>query len=154
MVDYFSDDKVPVHVLTVMPDYVCDWAFINPDEPEKGGAVLAIGSDDDWYGEVPLPPELIQLCHAWSSEFSWAPIDANLHVELDWDDFHRRGRALARAIKDVLGPEVRVIYEKAFEDPNHEQEERLEMLTGGTSRLLPPRRTNIPESPKEKDEKQ
>ncbi|MFM2007088.1 MAG: hypothetical protein RLZZ09_2743 [Pseudomonadota bacterium] len=136
MVDYYLDDKVPVRVLTVTPDYICDWAFINPDEPEKGGAVLAIGSDDDWCGEVPLPPELIRQCHDWSSEFSWAPLDENLHSQLDWVDFHRRGKALAVAIKNVLGPDVRVIYEKPFEDPSHKCDTRVEILSDGSCRPL------------------
>lgn len=138
-VDYFLDDKVPVRVLTVYPDYICDWGFINPDDPDKGGPVLPIGSYDDGDGEHALPVELIQECHAWAREFSWAPNDGKGHVELDWDDFHRRGRALASAIKQMLGPDVRVIYEKAFEDPNHATEECLEVLMDGSYQLLPPR---------------
>lgn len=50
----------------------------------------------------------------------------------DWTRFHTRGLQLARLLKEEVGGSYRVVYEKPFEDPDHNTDERTEILADGS----------------------
>jgi hypothetical protein len=59
---------------------------------------------------------------------------------LNWPDFHTRGLALAKQLKQEIGSKFRVIYEKSLTDPARQDGQRFEVFDCGSVVSLRPRR--------------
>ena len=123
--------------VTLCPDYGGPWAWIDPDNIDGECHCMPVGDGDSWYGACPMPESLIASFAQWQTAFNIAPWDSTEHAILDWASFHQRGLELAIALKRALGQDIRVIYQKPFEDPGREDMERAEVLADGSLKLLP-----------------
>lgn len=121
---------------TIMPDFgLSDYAWIKLPSDVPAGLGSDCADRYSWDGDHAISEELQQAFSAWTLEFDRAPRTAELYLDLDWADFHRRGLELARRLKSELGESVTVVYLKPSEDPCREVDERREVLADG--RLLP-----------------
>jgi hypothetical protein len=78
------------------------------------------GEGRHWFGEVPLPLDLIAAFSDWHSVWS----EGNNHEAFDWDAFNAQGLALARNLKEVIGARYTVIYLRPFEEPRSDDRAR------------------------------
>ena len=129
-----------ISVLTVMVDYGNApflWLVDAPDQAGIGGNICdGIG----WDESCPMSECLWRRFADWAITFDQTrfysdDFDAN---EWNWLDFHARGIQLARWLKEEVGDKYRVVYDKPCEDPNHQIEERIEILADGGLLPLPP----------------
>jgi hypothetical protein len=44
-----------------------------------------------------------------------------------WDEFHAQGLELAKRIRSLIDPEIKLFYQKPVEDPNHQFEGKIEI---------------------------
>jgi len=126
-------------VYTVMPDFGHTFAWHKPIglHPAAG-----VGSNcDGRIGEYSISEQLERDFSDWQSEFESAGWRRNKpdRFPLDWNDYHRRGLDLTRRLKVELGESVCVVYEKPFEDPEVDTDERREVLLNGRLAPLPSR---------------
>ena len=128
-------------VFTIMPDYAGTYGWVkDSDRPEWSGVGGSHADTCGWSHQLRISDELHQKFVAWQIEFE----SANLSTEdnrkaFDWVDYHRRGIELTKRLKAEVGSKAIVIYEKAYEDPCHQDAERREILEGGTVHILPTR---------------
>jgi len=126
-------------IYTIMPDYAgaFGWVIANGDESQGVGPNHADTSG--WYGEHPISRGLQEAFACWQDLFEAAPMLDDGTIGLEWDKFHAMGIDLARKLKTEIGDRARIIYEKPFEDPDREQDERREVLSDGSLLPLPSR---------------
>lgn len=121
--------------LTIMPDYggaYC-WSITGDAEAHAGvGPCSCLPRVQKGMRKHPHPLE--QDFEQWQSQFEDIPVGS--FDGFDWEGFHREGIALSRKLKKSLGVDVRVVYEKAYEDPNNGVDERREILTNGSLKSL------------------
>jgi hypothetical protein len=115
---------------TVWPEFGNAYLWVNP-EGTKG-----LRGSGDWSSKVAklenkISKKLRRRLANWQSYYEKYGFDDASTQHIDWVQFHREGTALAVELKQELGDEVRVIYEKAWEDPNRELNERREVLLDG-----------------------
>lgn len=130
-------------VYTVMPDFGGAWAWIKRSGlPPAAGVGGNIADSIYWVGDTSISEALKADFSDWQSEFESAGRSMNkaYPFPLDWDDYHRRGLELTRRLKVELGEGVCVVYEKPYEDPERDTEERREVLLNGSLVALPSRR--------------
>ncbi len=127
------------YTLTIMPDYGGAYCWrIGGDAEAHGGVGSCSGLPMVRKGMRMHPNPMEKEFEEWQAEF-----DRTVPGQLDgfeWRRFHAEGISLARRLKVSLGNDVRVIYEKPFEDPDHEIDERREVLLDGDLVELPCRR--------------
>ena len=130
-------------VLTVMADY--------------GGAPFLWTRDEDnieeniscglgWDEEDPMSYTLWLKFAKWARSFGETAFmlsDSGFVEtgEWDWPAFHAQGLQLAQELKQEVGANYRVIYEKPYEDPNHHINERTEIML---AELYPVKRADQP----------
>lgn len=119
-----------------MPDFGGAYAWICRDGKEHFGVGGNIAGFGGWCGDFPISNTLEQAFEVWQSTFEAAGVRSELAHRFEWDSFHEEGLRLAHALKAELGNEVRVIYEKPYEDPWKDDDERREILPGGMVRHL------------------
>jgi hypothetical protein len=125
--------------LTIMPDYGGAYCWcINGDPETRGGVGSNCGLPMVRQGMRMHPHPLTKEFEEWQSYFDRStPWNMD---GFDWRTFHAEGIALARLLKVSLGDTTRVIYEKPYEDPDHEFLERREVMLDGDLVDLPNRR--------------
>lgn len=127
-------------IYTIMPDYAGPYAWIREDGKEHRGVGGSIADVYGWAGPHPISEELHQSFAHWQQKFERADLRRDAAHLFDWTSFNDEGLRIAHALKAELGDVARVIYEKPFEDPGRDIDERQEMLAGGEVRLLPGRK--------------
>ncbi len=120
---------------TIMADFgMGPWGWRKPVDnmtSAVGGNIAeAVGG---WSGEHPISAGLVGRFSVWARWFECF-YDT---PEFEWGAFHKIGCALAGELKREVGDQARVIYSKAFEDPNHAQDENIEMHADGSHTVLP-----------------
>jgi hypothetical protein len=129
---------------TIMPDYgnaAYAWMKIPGEIANNVGQNIADATG--WYGKHPISKELEADFILWAIEFE-REVNEETEVIFHWLDFHSRGIALTQRLKVELGADVRVIYEKPYEDHEYAIEERREILLDGSFKLLESRRGRDP----------
>jgi hypothetical protein len=124
-----SNTKAKI-IYTIMPDFGGAYGWIIRDGDETHGVGGCHACQSGWVGEHPISETLHQAFSEWQLIFERSSWQDN-YQSSDWDSFHATGLKLCFQLKQELGDDVRVIYEKPFEDPNREQHERLEILIDG-----------------------
>jgi hypothetical protein len=104
-------------LITIMADYgMGPYAWERPEHPESthvGPNIAdAVAGFPDSYG---VPKTLTEAFASWVCEFERCALDKTF----DWENFHRRGIALAKELRYTLGDEYVVVYLKPREDPNY-----------------------------------
>jgi hypothetical protein len=128
-------------IYTIMPDFGGAYGWTIEDGDENTGVGVNHAGYYGWEGEHSISESLQKAFAEWQLIFDkddslWQ----NSHQSsFDWDSFHATGLKLCFLLKQELGDDVRIIYEKPFEDPNREQHERLEILLDGNVLELPNR---------------
>lgn len=120
---------------TIMPDFgMSPWGWRKPVDDMTsavGGNIAdAVGG---WWGEHPISAGLVGQFGVWAR---WFECFYDMPV-FEWEAFHKIGCALAARLKREVGDQARVVYSKAFEDPNHAREENIEMHADGCRTVLP-----------------
>jgi hypothetical protein len=103
-----------------------------------------------WYATPSISDDLQQQFASWQSEFEsigWK--DEAEIAQFDWVRYHHLGILLSHRLKDELGEQAIILYEKAYEDPCHHDAERREILTGGLVRILLSRKRQVQIAAKE-----
>lgn len=118
-------------ILTVMPDYGMGPFLWSRDAIWPGGVGPNCCDATGRCGDHPMSKGLWEDCRAWVIEFARATSSDPFQVDLPWADFHARGLALARRLKEEVGEEFRVCYLKPREDPGYAQDGSFEILAGG-----------------------
>lgn len=97
------------------------------------------GCDDEWYGEQPIPRELVRAFSSWHGQWRDA-VEAQSDEpgrSFDWDAHNEEGLALARRLKLAVGAAYKVVYLRAFEEPKRKQPWRaVELRSDGAARLF------------------
>lgn len=95
------------HLVRICPDYN---EYLWDDED----AAMGLNELYDKEGKAIQMAEL----NAWAQEM--APVvvasETGQEYEKDWDDYHQRGVALARQLREQLSPDFDLWYEAPFED--------------------------------------
>jgi hypothetical protein len=121
---------------TIMPDYgMAAYAWIKKPGDIANNVGGNIADATGWLGEHPISKELEADLAVWAIEFE-REVNEETEKTFNWLDFHSRGIVLSRRLKAELGPDVRVIYEKPYEDHDCAIEERREILPDGSIKLL------------------
>lgn len=129
------------YTYTIMPDFgnaAYGWV-ITPGEIRRGvGGNMA--DYTGWCGDHSISKQLEHDFAEWSLEF-----EKNVDVygnapDFDWENYHKRGLALARKLKSELGSEIRVRYVKPCEDPGSETNTCTEILLD----FAPPKSVSVP----------
>lgn len=125
---------------TIMPDYGQAYCWITNGNAEASNGVGGCCSLPRVHRGMrmhrhPLEREF----EAWQLQFDRVP--PHDFTGFNWRQFHLEGIALARRLKVSLGDAARVVYEKPTEDPDHEYQERREVMLDGTLVDLADRRT-------------
>lgn len=134
-------------IITIMPDFGNGpYAWLKDDGDTTayvGGNIADAVSGFEFSG--------YRVSNALEAEFrAWMILFGN-HSDssaFDWPSFHRQGMALGKRLKDELGDQVRVVYDKAAEDPSYvmgaSTEIRTEILADGSLRPIMLRRVAPP----------
>jgi hypothetical protein len=126
-------------IYTIMPDYGRAYGWVIRDGDESQGVGPNSAGFGGWGGDHPISDELSEAFDDWQSQFEQAAWFDENRQPFDWPCFHAQGIALARRLKAELGDVVRIIYQKPFEDPCREIDERREVLVDGSLIALPGR---------------
>ena len=125
--------------LTIMPDFggaFCWLAYTEGGADEHVGACCSLPAVQRGMRKGPHP--LSGKFLRWQSRFEDA-YDGSSPPKIDWFRFHQDGLSLARQLKANLGDSYRIIYEKPWEDPQRDEQERREVLLDGSLVDLPSR---------------
>ena len=117
------------------------------DEPGHESVGVNICDGTSWDESFPMSKGLWQKFADWAIEFDRTSFySENFNADSwDWIAFHKRGLQLSRSLKEEVGDAYRVIYDKPYEDPNHQIDERIEILADGRLLILPNVPIAIPE---------
>ena len=134
--------------LTIMPDYGFGPFLWRTEHADERGVGPNICDASHWDPTMPLSEPLWLLFAIWVGSFELAGISPDEFERngWDWSAFHDRGRYLAYRLKQEVGHEYRVVYEKPCEDPDHLVDERQEILLDGGRKALPPHHILCPHS--------
>ena len=137
------DEFVPI--LTVFPDYgPAPFLWIVRSLSEGGvGSNLCDGFG--WDESFPLSEGLWRKFVDWCDEYEREEFycDELAAACWDWTVFHTRGLQLSCWLKEEVGDTYRVVYYKPCEDPNHQVDERTEILVNGGVKSLQPLRSSF-----------
>jgi hypothetical protein len=123
-------------IYTIMPDYGRAYGWIIKDGDETRGVGPNHAGFGGWGGDHQISDDLQDSFSEWQDVFESADCLPAEPLKFAWDSFHAQGVALARRLKVELGEAARVIYEKPYEDPAREIDERREVLLDGSLFLL------------------
>jgi len=128
-----------IPILTVMVDYGNAPFLWLVDKPNQRGVGPNCCDGVSWRSSFPMSEGLWRKFADWAIEFDCTSFNSDNFNADDWDwpAFHARGLQLSRWLKKEVGTAYRVVYDKAFEDPNHSIDERTEILVDGTLMPLP-----------------
>lgn len=134
-------------VLTVMVDYGNAPFLWLLDRPEGDGIGGNLCDGTSWDESFPMSEGLWQRFADWAIEFDRTSFYSdNFNADgWDWIAFHERGLQFSGSLKEEVGDAYRVIYEKPYEDPNHQVNDLTEILINGALLILPKNRSSIPE---------
>lgn len=137
------DEFVPI--LTVFPDYGCAPFLWIVRSPSEGGVGPNLCDGFGWDESFPVSEGLWRKFVDWCDEYGLEEFycDELSAACWDWTSFHARGLQLSRWLKEEVGESYRVVYYKPSEDPNHQVDERTEILANGGVKSLQPFRTSI-----------
>jgi len=130
------------YTYNIMPDHGTapyGWV-IRPGEIRRGiGGNMADASG--WFGDHPISNQLESDFAEWIQDFE-RNVSYLTEVDLvfDWENYHKRGFALARRLKAELGSEVRVRYIKPGEDPHRDIDTCSEIYLD----FAPPKSATVP----------
>jgi len=125
--------------LTIMADYGGAYCWlINGDAELRKGVGSCCDLPKIRRGGRMHPHPLTRAFEDWQREFD-RTIPGNLDG-FEREAFDHEGIELAKQLKKSVGDEYRVIYEKPYEDPDHEIDERSEIMPDGSLFALPCRR--------------
>lgn len=125
-----------VTVYTIMPDYLGAYGWIKRNH--QGPYVTQVGSncacDYGWGGDHAISEDLHRAFRSWHRPFELdvTPWEGPC-VDFGWQSFHSLGLELTRQLRAELPPEVRVLYRKPSEDPDHVITQAWEMMEDGTA---------------------
>lgn len=123
--------KPPVRY-TIMPEVGGAYGWVN----ETGDDYLGPCHADvhAWCGEYEISNELHEALADWQRVFERGRHEYSPNgIEMDWPRFNRNGLALARRLKVEVGDAARVFYQRPCEDPEHQEQQRREILRDGTT---------------------
>lgn len=128
-----------IPVLTVMVDYGNAPFLWLVDAPNESGIGGNICDGTGWDESCPMSEVLWRKFADWAVAFDHTRFYSEDFDASDWDwlEFHARGVHLARSLKEEVGGDYRVVYDKPCEDPNHRLAERTEVLADGALMQLP-----------------
>jgi hypothetical protein len=134
-----SNHKV---IYTIMPDFGSAYGWIIRDGDESRGVGPNHASSlFGWRGNHLISDDLRDEFEKWQSLFErQVDVLAEVDTYFDWKTFHEKGLELCLRLKQEVGDVARIVYEKPFEDPEKEQDERREILSDGTLLPLPGRK--------------
>lgn len=133
----------PKVIYTITPEYAGAYCWIITDGDESQGLGSShAGSMFGWCDDHPISEGLQTKFEDWQLMFErdvsvWGDVD----TDFDWEAFHKRGLKLCFWLKQEIGDAARIIYEKPFEDPNKDNDDRREILSDGSLLALPGRIT-------------
>lgn len=129
--------------ITPMPDYGGAFGWVHHCDTLAGdrGVGLNCWCIHSWGDdETRFSDDLRVAVETWQDRFEGIDFERSVsEPPFDWDAFHAEGLALAHRLRAALGPDVRLIYEKPYEDPDCDVDGRREVLPDGSLRPLPPR---------------
>lgn len=79
---------------------------------QKGVAMGCYKEDCDF----PISQSLLNEFYNWHSSFEGFLFEK---PSFNWNEYHKKGISLAKKLKKEVGENVKVVYQKPFEDPNH-----------------------------------
>lgn len=135
-----SEKACLIPILTVMADFGnAPFLWLN------GGNIC---DATYWDESFPMSEGLWRKFAAWAIEFEQTGhylLDSNADFWNDWDwvAFNARGLQLSCWLKEEVGDEYRVVYDKPCEDPNHRINGYTEILADGRLAPLPPLRSHF-----------
>jgi hypothetical protein len=149
MSEHTDKQLIPsIPTFTIMPDFVGAYGWVSRREEGDHGVGSCHADDSGWYATPGISAPLQQSFAEWQAVFNRTRGDFT--HDFDWEEFHRRGLALAVLLKIELGNAARIVYEKPFEDPSCDADERREVRIDGSIRKLPSRRElGLKQSPQE-----
>ena len=115
----------PAHAITIMADYGNGpYAWLKDASDERGyvGANIA----DAVAGVCGDPPVSQALEHDFAEWVISFEREAD-RPSFDWPGFHSRGLALSHRLFREIGQSFRIFYVKSHEDPNHDENGRIEI---------------------------
>jgi hypothetical protein len=135
-----GNTTLPKPIYTIMPDFGGTYGWESSDDrPASAGVGGSHADVCAWSGVIGISQSLHDQFAAWQTEFECAGMHSRDFADFDWEDYHHRGISLAHRLKEELGDQAVIIYEKAHEDPCHHDAERREILVGGQVKILPRR---------------
>ena len=104
---YSEDMMETIHTIRICPDY--NYYLLDSDN-----AALDLIDLLDKDGTPIIMPEMDE----WSKEICSIVVasETGQHYEKDWEDYHKRGIALARRLRELLPNDYELWYEAPFED--------------------------------------
>ena len=126
----YSKKEKSTPSFTIMPDFGGAYIWYNRletfEEPELSEMAEAAHRISGKF-----PKKLMQDFERWSQYFEANAFDEHKLRKFDWNWFHAEGVNLAVKLKAICAESARVIFEKPFEDPNVNLNERREVLVDG-----------------------
>lgn len=112
-----------------MPDYAGAYAWIKDHDSSLVGGMIA--SRYGWSAKPNISDGLHDKFCDWQELFEQ-------HDEaMDWEGFHLRGLQLSFWLKDEVGAALDVVYQKPYEDPQREIDERRLIKADGSFEPMP-----------------
>jgi len=108
------------------------YGFILVDGNESRGIGSLHANNYGWFADPPISDNLHNKFVEWQAIFE----HDGENILFDWESFHKTGIDLCILLKNELGDTVRIVYEKSFEDPNKNQDDRREILNDGQLMIL------------------
>ena len=127
-----NSNKPKKVIFTIMADWFNMYGFLLDDGDETRGIGSLHADDLGWIAYPPISDNLHCAFVEWQSLFAH---DCESKL-FDWGSFHKKGIELCILLKKELGDTVRVVYEKSFEDPNKNLNDRREILNNSRLKIL------------------
>lgn len=130
--------------ITIMPEFGGAWGWIR--EPGAKGVGSCFASDDWWGEDQELPSDLLYHFKKWQTVFEALALDQPEMI--NWPVFHERGLELCRELREYLSTDIRLFYEKPWEDPDCDTDEKgqqwlSEIMPDGKIRIVPDDETSL-----------
>lgn len=127
---------VPKPHITIYPDFGGGaWYWVNwmgPDSLQGGRKSREITAKEFTTLHKKMPEELVEDFEGWHLAYTRNAYEYEQgRRPFDWKSFHSVGIQLSVRLKQAMGDDVRVFYEKPVEDPNNHLNQRREVLIDG-----------------------
>lgn len=125
-----------VTVYSIMPEYAGAYGWIRRNH--QGPYVTQLGPNSacrgGWGGDHAISEDLHRAFRSWQLKFELRVMRwESPSLSFDWQSFHSLGLELTRQLRSELPPEVRVLYRKPSEDPDHVITQAWEIMKDGTA---------------------